>query len=110
MIILTDREKVFSKIQYPFTLKILKRGIENFFIHSKCYNKISYTRYLINNRNLLFIVLGAESLRSDIWGQVKALFQVTDMSLYTHIAEGAREGFFIKALTNPIQKGCTLIM
>lgn len=66
MIILTDREKVFSKIQYPFTLKILKRGIENFFIHSKCYNKISYTRYLINNRNLLFIVLGAESLRSDI--------------------------------------------
>lgn len=66
----------------PYTCEGKNRYVS---VHSACYNDISQTGWLINNECLLGTVLGARNPRSGCQpGQVlvRALFQVTDLSLY----------------------------
>lgn len=57
-------------------------------IHLNCDNKILQNGWLMHNKNLFLTVLEARSPRSGCrYGWVRALFQVTDLSLYPHRTE-----------------------
>jgi hypothetical protein len=56
-------------------------------VYPSCYSKVPQTGWLMNSGNLLLTVLEIESLRSECQhGQVRAVFWLTDFSLYPQTA------------------------